>query len=269
MKKILEKLFDLLMMPVYLAAGLLELLRECWWLVLIAGVVLWPRMADTLDTPTMTEEVGQQTTQTEFASDPTRVIYNTGVCKSLAEDAYVIVLFLDDGGSSWQEAEMDTYLKEAVDPAMEYLRHQAAEYGYVLELDCSYYADASGAPVSLSYSGTIADGDAQQKNSDIMEQCALQLGFESQWDMLEVDRMDTGMEQIAYLVCVNGPGRSYAVCSMGESGIEYPVLFNDIPRKWSRRNAVVHELLHVFGAEDLYAEGGRNRSREKLAKKDA
>ena len=266
MKKILETILDILMMPVYLVAGVLELLRECWWLVLIiAAVLLWPRLLDRPDDPAV-EEAPQQVMQTEFVADPTRVIYNTGVCKSLAEDAHVIVLFVNDNGTAWEEKEMASYLQEAVDPAMAYLREQAEDYGVRLALDYSYYVNEAGAPVSISYSGTILDSDAQEKNPDLMEQCAQRLGYESQWAMLETDRADTGLEQIAYLVCVNGPGRSYAVCSMGASGMEYPVLFNDIPRKWERRNGVVHELLHVFGAEDMYAEGTRNQNREKLAK---
>ena len=256
------------MMPVYLVAGILDLLRECWWLVLIFVILVGPRFAARMEQKAeiAKAEAAMAAMSEKYPDNPSLTIDNTGVCKNLAEDARVIVLFLNDDESSWNIRDMKDYLTDAVEPALSFLEETAIEYGVQLSLDYSYYVDNEDAPVSITYTGIIRDGDSESLNPDILEQSATALGFASKWDMLEQDRQDAGIEQIAYLVCANKNGRSYASCVMGLEGTEYMMLYNQIPQKWSRRNGVVHELLHMFGAEDLYSGNGKNANREKLAK---
>lgn len=266
--KILEILYGIVTAPIYLVAVVFELIKEYWWAVLIVVVLLWPKLSDRA----VKEEGAAQTwmtgavQQVEYTDDPALTMDNTGVCKNLSENAHVIVLFLNDDESTWSAQDMNDYLLDAVEPALTYLNTAAAEYGIALALDYSYYVDAEGQPTSINYSGIVTTGSAEYINDDILEQSASELGFTSRWDMLDQDQLDSGVEQIAYLVCINKNGRSFANCVMGAEGTEYMMMYNQIPDKWSRRNGVVHEFLHMFGAEDMYAENGRNVNREKLAK---
>lgn len=260
--KLLETIFSILMLPFFLIAGLIDFIKEYWWAVLILVMLLWPKIADRVERESEVQAAAIQ--ETEAQTDATRAAFNIGVCKTLAKNAHVMVLFLDDAESGWDEEAITEYLQEAVDPALTYLENEAAEYGITLDLDYSYYVDETGKPCSVAYLGTVTDG--ADINDDIMEQSAAALGFTSKFEMLEQDRIDSGEEQIAYLVCTNKNARSFAVISSGE-GMEYMMLFNQIPDKWSRKNGVAHEMLHLFGAEDMYAENGKNINREKLAKK--
>jgi len=73
------------------------------------------------------------------------------------------------------------------------------------------------------------------------------------------------------------PGRSFAQVQQGYPGeiamTETVVLFSDLTGRASGSwrsiqdgdSTVAHEILHLFGAEDYYAEGGEREGRENLA----
>ena len=264
---------QIIMFPFYLITGILSFAIEYWWVLLIGAVLLWPKLSGHFEfgdifAPRELILQGQENAslqETEAVCDPSRPLYNTGVCKTLAEDTHFVVLFLNDDHSSWSEDEMKNYLREAVEPGLSFIRTQGSNYGFDLELDYSYHVTPEGKPRAVTYSGVVVDTESGAINDDIMEQCAQQLGFESKWDMLEKDRTDAGKEQIGYITCVNKYGRSFANCVMAGMSTEYAMLFNKIPVQWERANGVAHEVMHLFGAEDMYAEGSRNVNRAKLA----
>ncbi len=202
--------------------------------------------------------------------DPFRTSYDLGACRQLEGDPYFLCIFLDDDDSSWTQWEVDSFLQNKFNPGLNFLIQQASYWGAYLEFNSGYYV--SDSEITARYDGSVGDfnGDLQV---DVLEQAALSLGFSSAQNMHEVLVEWTGKEQIAYTIILNKPGRSYAYSDWYNDGndiLEYCVLFAkpsyvdnlvyDCPPA-----TVAHELLHLFGAEDYYAEGYDRVQREQLA----
>ena len=203
--------------------------------------------------------------------------YGKGVCDTLKEDAYVVVLFVNDRGSSWSSDEIDEYMESDVKDGLAYIETQAKNYGQNISLKFGCYRE-NGIAKSVTLDQKVDDCTGQKelaflKNGLILHNTARGLGYANAWHMLSSDRKTTGMKQIAYLICVNKPGRAYAKNDDSENFFydapEYGVLFAYHPDSDVRTTSagVSHELLHLFGAEDYYAENGKREKRSKLAEK--
>ena len=191
-----------------------------------------------------------------------RSTWNKGVCRSLDEDVHVVVIFLDDAESVWYDYTFNWLLRNKLEPGMKLIRKQAENYGYSLNMDYTIYKD-----ITVNYSVP----DPYQESSvyrELPEVVAQAMGFSSASEMLDYHRDYFGMDQIAYFFCTNKHGRSYALPSHSSTGdeVEYCVFFTLYDNGWATSHATVpHEILHLFGAQDMYAEGSERVNREKLA----
>ena len=201
--------------------------------------------------------------------------YGKGVCGTLKQDAYVVALFVDDEVSSWTSEEIEVFMESNVKDGLEYIESQAEAYGQNTSLRFGYYRE-NGIAKKVALNQKIDDCTGIKewtaiKNSLILHQIARKLGYANAWHMLASDRKTTGMQQIAYLVCVNKPGRAYAHNDKTElffyDAPEYGVLYAYHPDSdvLTTSAGVAHELLHLFGAEDYYAEGRERLRRSQLA----
>lgn len=192
---------------------------------------------------------------------------NGGVCRTLKENASVAVVFLEDNQSDWTEWEMRNYLDTMVSPALDYIEYNASRYGYNISLDYFYYVDDYGNPDSTEYYGSVRDFNNDGGTTDVLSQSANVLGYGSAEEMLWSDRNYSGNDQIAYLFVLDKPGRSYAYWNhyMGEY-VEYAVVFTSQNGYQERPSVIAHEVLHLFGAEDMYAEGAERVNRARMAK---
>ncbi len=206
--------------------------------------------------------------------DPYRDWYNLGSCKQLRGNIQYVCIFIEDDESTWNKADYDQFYHEDFYPGMEWLMYQAREYGVELGYESWYYGKENGN--NVRYDGTIgANLNLRDFSGDILTQAAQSLGFASQEEMDKSCREFFGVDDdIVYILVVNKPGRCYAMIDQSNEGIdfmEYVVLYNK--EAWVTDNyyyglfpaTVAHEILHVFGAEDYYADGNRRQAREKLA----
>lgn len=203
--------------------------------------------------------------------------HGKGVCETLQSDAYVVTLFVNDKESSWSAEEIENFMEFTVKDGLAYIEFQAQNYGENTEVKFGCYRENGMAKTvtleqQVNNRTGLREWDALQ-NRLLLHKAARKLGYANAWHMLSSDRKTTGMKQIAYLVCINKPGRSYAVNDRNEAFFydkpEYSVVFSHYPSsdiKTSSRT-VGHEVLHLFGAEDYYEEDGERERRSRLAEK--
>ena len=200
--------------------------------------------------------------------DPNRPWYELGTCQDLEGEVFVLCIFLDDDESSWTDQECTDFLRSAINPAMDWLEEQAAEWGVELDLRTAYYHTYDS--LSVHYNGVISDNCAEMVHRDLLEQSAESMGFSSKQAMYERMQKFSGREQVLMLVCVNKPGRCYALVDAGNNGVEYmehALIYSSYTGNAFATTpaTVAHETLHTFGAEDFYTEGTTRVGRGALA----
>ena len=191
-----------------------------------------------------------------------RSAWNKGACRTLGEDVYVVAIFINDARSVWYDYTYHWLLENKLEPGMNLIRQESSRYGYPLEMNYSVYRD-----IKIDVS-TPAFFEEQNTHTAFLSAVTNAMGFSSPSEMLDYHQEYFGYEQIAYFFCTNGNGRSYAHRSYTANSeeIEYCVFFTLYDSGWATSHSTVpHEILHLFGAEDMYAEGTQRVNREKLA----
>ncbi len=198
--------------------------------------------------------------------------YDIGSCRKLVGEVYTLVIFLNDKESSWDEASINDFYNKKFFPSYNYILDEAKIREVPLTLDCGQYSTKSDGKTPLYYNGIIETNPANAVNNlDIIVQTAKVLGFSTPEIMHNFLKNNTGCEQIAYILAVNKMGQAYAVPDSSDNGqdaTEFVVAFSSSSGSVTNvGSTVVHELLHIFGATDLYDPTGEYPSRKKLAKK--
>jgi len=178
----------------------------------------------------------------------------TGSAKYLDGDSLLVTIYLEDSSSSWTSD--DIYrVEENLSIACKYLVEQGRKYGKDVNLiydadnypDLEYYMTYD----SLSYSN-LSEDDRRSKLVDAI------------YDYIRNDIDTKGLlekyqvNSIGYMVFVDGEAEScnaYSYYTRYEG--YYYEEFCIINLRWSGGNNVepstyAHELLHLFGAKDLY-----------------
>ena len=202
--------------------------------------------------------------------DPYRPQYDVGTSKQLEGDVFTLLIFLDDYESSWTYDEANAFIQEKYFPAENWLCNQANGWGTSINFTSGYYG--TDATIRILYTGIVGDFNGNL-NNDIMEQISAYLGFMDKESMHQWMSEYAGTDNIAYVVVVDKPGRSYAMMDCYNDGyeyMEYAMLFNQplYVGDWvydCSPSTVAHEMLHTFGAEDFYAEGDQRNGRARLA----
>lgn len=242
-----------------------------WYLVL--GAVLLFNWLDDKEDTVPTESISVAATEelpAETVLPPgSEARRNVGACRNLTQDASVLLVFVDDSEGTWTREEINWFINDLVDPALEYIEYYAGQYGFGISLNSCAYADESGKTKVLQYEGTLFEGADGLGTIAIMDLSRLAIesyGFSTNADMLEDARAYAGTEQVAVLFCLDKPGRSYASAMSYDSDVmESAVLYTSFKNAETRASAVAHELMHLFGAEDMYAEGDKRVNRAALA----
>ena len=209
----------------------------------------------------------EQAPEASVLPENPRIKYNAGSCRRLEGRPYVLVVYLDDNESNWTEEEVKSYQANLIEPALTYIEENAKKWGVFLDIGMGYYATYGHPDRPVKHSSAVEDYNENGSNRDLMEQVARTLGYESVTAMHDAITKHAGTEQVAYVVMVDKGGRSYSVAHYKPEEvvdqhywIEYSLIFSgftDTSRD-SASDTIVHELLHIFGAEDYYYPEGRN-----------
>lgn len=208
-----------------------------------------PKPAET-EAPKETEFPKPVEMEEETLGNP-RSSFGLGSAAYLKGKNILVSIFVDTPDSSWEEAQKEAVLKK-ISVAAAYIEEQAGLYQ---------------ADTALLYDWT--------QHKDLKK--SAQTDFSIREDVDFIDRLDEEIslwfdtkidyeallkkyraQGIATLVFVNNPGISYAIVYDGTDNIKESIIlfsgdyFN--PGQLETATVYAHEILHVFGAHDLYEE---------------
>mgnify|MGYP000775213083 FL=1 len=217
--------------------------------VLTAGVVCgMPLLADGKSSTDsgkqpQTAAVGEETSA---APEPgelgnPRSSYKLGSARSLEGKNLIYSLFVDTPDAEWTDRDKKKALKN-LEIAKEYIEAEAKDYHKKVDLvvDFEENEDLTG---SARIHFSLKDGEDYEEALD--EEIAGWLEDQIDYEALTKEYKAKG---IATIVFVNHKGSTYAICYDGvDNPQESLVMFaGEVPAVYA------HEILHLFGAHDLY-----------------
>lgn len=199
----------------------------------------------------------------------TRPYYSLGVNKELRGEVSVQVFFVDDDESEWDSESISLFLDGPIKEGLQFLEKQAGRYGVELKFKTQYHATTvSGEKDKLRYKGTVLDGSDGTHTHDMIEQIADNFGYYSTKEFYNSFKALSGGEVI-FAAIVNRDGTSTArnqLSDYGDDYVEHTIIFAnnlhsdaEIGKNSPRASTVAHEILHLFGAPDLYIEKATER----------
>lgn len=197
---------------------------------------------------------------------------NIGSCKELVGDVYTLVIFVNDTECSWNSEAINNFYTKRYFPSINYLNEEAKDRNIKLNIQNGKYETTSDKVSPIIYGGKVANSSANASLSlDLLNYAAKTIGFNDAAYMDNILKKNLGVPQIAYIIALNKPGRAYAVMDNtfdNNEDIEFVVAFSkDEYGNDNIGSSVLHELLHLFGATDLYDNGGVYKKRYELCLK--
>ena len=231
-------------------------MKKCLLLALSASMIMCLLSGCIVDKPDPTEPsyTPEQLEALEYlkgltVQDDDRSEYNVGSCATLTEDVAVVVLLADDDASQWDAEAVENFTAQ-VNDAMEFICSSAAGYG--VEISMPVYVYCTNQEQQIRYDGTVTTGGVAL---NALHRIAKNWGYEDQRAMHAALQEQLEMEQIAYIVATNKSAHSFAQAHTQRFDtywldLEYCVI--DFLAGRDASGTIVHEFLHLFGAQDFY-----------------
>lgn len=261
-------------------------LVEHWYLVvLVIALFGWMKPEEKVSAEENTG-ISAATEQTLWAGDATETVpavtkpaveyvhqlypgmrKDAGYCRNLRSDAMMLVVFVNDSESNWTQQEIQNFLSNLVAPGLEFITYRASEYGWGITMESCVYSEENGDTKVMAYNGTLPERSTTGSVVPELTRCAAETyGFATVEDMIENVRNYAGTDQVGLLFCLDKAGRSYAHShDKVKDYAEGAVIYTSWQGYESRPSVVAHETMHLFGAEDMYAEGQSHANRAVLA----
>ena len=230
--------------------------------------------------PTTTTTKRPTTTTTKVpVAESYRAWYDLGNCGTLTRNPTLVVLFVDDAESAWNDSLIQHFQNVQIVKAVEWLEQQAAKYGVPLDIQTKFYHGTLENGGKVYYPDTIAH-KPDESDYDLLESVVGNMGEGTGDQFYAKMRRDNGGEDVMFLCMVNKDGLSYARGHADPYAqmLEYAVVYardTDVPatdalhqKTHNRASVVAHELLHLFGAEEMYDPAGRNEIAKQKYLKD-
>ena len=239
-----------------------------------------PTSAATIARPTSSRSTTTTATATTApVAESYRAWYDLGNCGTLTGHPTLVVLFVDDAESEWNDTLMQHFQNVQIAKAVEWMEQQASKHGVVLEIQTKFYHGMLDNGGRVYYPDTVAHVP-DEGDYDLLETVVANMGEGAGDQFYAKLRRDNGGEDVMFLCMVNKDGLSYARgCADPYSSIlEYAVVYardTDVlatdtlhQKTHNRASVVAHELLHLFGAEEMYEPEGRNEIAKQKYLKD-
>lgn len=170
-----------------------------------------------------------------------------GSAKFLAGRTGIITFFVGDSVTEWTKSDMTTVC-DKLNTAAAYLNECGKKY----KQDVKLIYNMSDMMFYEKYEGTISDWEKDNYTKQVYNWIDKDVNCEYLISKYDLDGL-------AFLVVLNGAGVSYAIPHDIEDGksnyyeVAYIYLFDsEYPDRYECPAAYAHELLHLFGAVDLY-----------------
>ncbi len=157
----------------------------------------------------------------------------SGDCKALLGEVFITLLFVDDSTSSWT-SELITETTAEIDSELKKLKDEAAAFGAEVNFT------AQKIQVKVDFEINNLDN-----SSEWDEKLISAAGLPSIENVNKKLASENGADSAPIVFLLNKEKRSYAHRSLNSnSDTEYALVYES--------DALRHELLHVYGAEDFY-----------------
>ncbi len=154
-----------------------------------------------------------------------------GDSRSLCGNVLFAVFFANDAHSSWSENEKNTsqrfYRMEA-----DTLTKEAEKKGTELKIDLVYFDCSAKADLSLF------------ENSQWIDEALFSAGLPEKSEVIDFLKNHYKKDEVAIIFALKSQGRSFALPVTENKSFECAFVYNNV--------ALNHEVLHIFGAKDLY-----------------
>ena len=158
-----------------------------------------------------------------------------GICQALTGKIFWSFVYVDDAESGWSRTEKEAQDRTNV-KVIQYLKEEGRKEGVYLRM------------FNKTWTVRVSYAMRQENRSSWTEDFAKTAGFPSFRDLNRSLQKQYPGGQIFFVFLVNKSGRAFASSSVNEGAAdaEYCVVYRGEP------GSILHEVLHVFGAADLY-----------------
>ena len=187
--------------------------------------------------------------------DTSESTINVGTAKKMEGKIYVLSVFVAPYYNPWNQVDIEHFKSKQYE-AQRWLQMQALRYGKNVEfVNSAFGSDGSFLDDQIP---TFESNDAYLYPSKVL----LKMGFQSRHAFVDWVHANTDCDQCMAIIFCNTDGRSYASPSNTEveayhpelSGLECCLLYRHYTDTVIETNtaAIAQEMLHLFGAWDLY-----------------
>ena len=223
----------------------------------------------TLRPTTTAKKTTAATTTQSPAPQSYRAWYDLGNCGTLTRNPTLVVLFVDDAESAWNDTLIQHFQNVQIAKAVDWLEQQAAKHNVPLDIQTKFYHGTLNNGGRVYYPDAIAHKPSED-DYDLLETVVANMNEGTGDQFYAKLRRENGGEDVIFLCMVNKDGLSYAhgQANAYSSILECAVVYardTDVPatdtlhqKTHNRASVVAHEVLHLFGAEEMYDPAGRN-----------
>lgn len=175
---------------------------------------------------------------------------NIGMARQLKHQVTIAYFYLDDNKWTKWSAKTRQQNQLNLEQVTQWYKEQAAEYGIDnLDIKVRYFFIRS--PNGIAKEWLRAPAFFSQAQHLITQQ----LGYQNFTEFSQVLTADSPFHQLALVFHANNQSRSFASVCHNRCHTEYVMLtekMNNNPFAWATSQVQSHEILHLFGAMDLY-----------------
>ncbi len=193
----------------------------------------------------------------------TRPCYTVGTNGLLQDSIKVHIFFMDDYESVWTKQEINAYFNNQIKLGLEFIEKEAKRYGVPLTVTYEIYGTALGKGQEIKYEGIVSDGSDGTHDLDPVTYAAHDIGYPNKAQMYYDLFEKNDYCEVVFLSVFNKDGISYAHQHEGDDTngaiVESVVVFTSylgydfkLNENTHMAASVAHEILHIYGAVDLY-----------------
>ncbi|MCL2138506.1 MAG: hypothetical protein FWH41_03125 [Treponema sp.] len=194
--------------------------------------------------------------------------YQLGSAKILKGNIYVLQCFVSDYNNKWTQEEKNEASSKLY-AAQNWLQKQASNYGTTVNFQGGSFGFAEDIKLEYVNYGT----GSGREDINVLTTVFKKIGYVKNLDFYDWVQNNTNCENALVVIYVKGEGRSYSIAYESEFMdkekyfTETCVVYN---KYWGGLEmyeaSIAHEMLHLFGAWDLYETFQQSREKEQRAR---
>ena len=194
--------------------------------------------------------------------------YHLGSAKTLTGNIYVLACFISDYNNQWTDSEKQVMINK-LHNTQSWLKKQAANYGVTVDFDGGNFGFQNDIKIPNINYGTGSGAE----DVNILTTVFKEIGYSSNLAFYDWVLKNTKSKNTFVIFFVKGQGRSYSIAYESELMnkekyfVECAVLYNQYWGGLEMYEAsMAHEILHLFGAWDLYETFQQSKEKELRAR---